>query len=173
MAQLFQERPELIAGKRVLHFAPDKPLISLIQNLAATYETADADPGRAGRMLDIEVIDLPEKSVDVLIANHVLEHVDDGKALASIQRVLKPGGIALFMVPLIEGWDETFEDPAISDPKQKIHAFGQDNHVRYYGGDFRDRIRAAGFTLEEFTAIEPFVTRFNLIRGEKVFLAGK
>ncbi len=173
MAQLFQEQPELIAGRQVLHFAPDKPLIEMIQNLAARYETADADPDRAGRTLDIETIGLPDNSIDVLIANHVLEHVDDRKALTSIYKILKPGGTALFMVPLIEGWNETFEDPAIKGPNQKIHAYGQDNHVRLYGRDFRDRIRNAGFQSDEFTAEEPYVGLHGLIRGEKVFIARK
>ena len=53
-----------------------------------------------------------------------------------------------------------------------IH-FGQENHVRYYGADVRDRIRAAGFGLKEFVASEPDVSRYGLLRGETIFVASK
>lgn len=41
-----------------------------------------------------------------------------------------------------------------------------------FGHDFRDRLKAPGFEVEEFTAVEPYVSRHALIRGEKSFYAG-
>ena len=52
-----ESTPEAIAGKEVLHFAPEKSLASLIRPLAARYLTADITPGRADRVLNIEAID--------------------------------------------------------------------------------------------------------------------
>jgi hypothetical protein len=77
------------------------------------------------------------------------------------------------LAPIVEGWDSTFEDAAITNPEERAVYFGQFDHVRYYGADFRDRIREAGFTLSEFTTVEPFVTRHSLIRGEKIFIAAR
>jgi hypothetical protein len=75
------------------------------------------------------------------------------------------------MVPIIEGWSQTYEDPTITSPLDRDRCFGQWDHVRYYGADLRERIRDAGFALDEFTAIEPLVADFGLSRGEKVFIA--
>lgn len=107
----------------------------------------------------------------MVICSHVLEHVDDRRALSELYRVLRPGGLCILLTPIIEGWDTTFENAAINRPEDRSVYFGQFDHVRYYGADLRARIGAAGFALSEFTAVEPFVTRHGLIRGEKLFLA--
>ena len=59
-----------------------------------------------------------------------------------------------------------------SEP-DKILYFNQEDHIRMFGSDFRDRLKAPGFEVEEFTAVEPYVSRHALIRGEKVFLCRK
>jgi hypothetical protein len=74
------------------------------------------------------------------------------------------------MFPIIEGWENTYENSSITKPAERSLHFGQEDHVRYFGRDVRKRIRDAGFTIEEYTAIEPQVTRFGLMRGEKVFV---
>jgi ubiquinone/menaquinone biosynthesis C-methylase UbiE len=103
----------------------------------------------------------------------VLEHVDDKKALAEVYRVLRPGGVALIMLPVVEGWATTYENKAVTAPEDRMRHYGQSDHVRYYGADVRDRIRAAGFELSEFTAEGEDVLTYGLQRGEKVFVATK
>jgi hypothetical protein len=73
------------------------------------------------------------------------------------------------MVPIVEGWDKTYEDSTIVEAKDRRLHFGQWDHVRYYGRDIRDRVRRAGFELTEFTAIEPEIQTLGLCRGEKIF----
>jgi tagatose-1,6-bisphosphate aldolase non-catalytic subunit AgaZ/GatZ len=87
--------------------------------------------------------------------------------------VLKPGGVALIMLPVIEGWSTTYETKAVTTPEDRMRHYGQSDHVRYYGADVRDRIRAAGFKLDEFTAEGEDVLTYGLARGEKVFVATK
>ena len=41
-----------------------------------------------------------------------------------------------------------YKDPAITTPAGRMKAFGQRDHVRRYGKDFLDRLRAAGFHAE-------------------------
>ena len=163
-----------LTGCRVLHFAPEPAVARLIKGFeTGEYLTADIKPGRADMVLNIEKIELPDARVDVVVASHVLEHVDDSKALAEIHRILAPGGKLIAMVPLIEGWNLTYEDKAMMSGADRANHFGQPDHVRFYGADFRDRIRQAGFSLAEYTADGADSVRYRLNRGEKVFLGVK
>ncbi len=155
----------------VLHFAPESGLASLLKTRVGRYQSADIAPGRADLVLNIEAIGVPDQSHDCIVCSHVLEHVDDKKALAEIYRALKPGGVALIMLPVIEGWPTTYENRKVSTPEERKRHYGQADHVRYYGADVRDRIRAGGFQLEEFTAEGEDVLTYALQRGEKVFIA--
>jgi SAM-dependent methyltransferase len=139
----------------------------------ARYVTADLEAERGDLALNLEDIVLPDGSFDIVIANHVLEHVNDGASLNELYRILRPSGLMIATVPLIEGWDATYENDRVTSAADRELHFGQWDHVRYYGRDFRDRIRAAGFGLREFAAAGEDVVRFGLLRGERVFFARK
>jgi SAM-dependent methyltransferase len=163
-----------VGGKDVVHFAPERAIQPLVRRSGpASYVTGDIVPGRADKVLNLEQIDLPDASFDVAIASHVLEHVDDRKTLSELRRILRPGGQVIIMVPLVEGWDQTFEDPTKTAPDERQAYFGRYDHVRYYGSDLRERIRESGFVLDEFTAGPVDSVDYRLSRGEKVFLATK
>jgi SAM-dependent methyltransferase len=162
-----------IAGARMLHFSPDPGLASLFKDRVGEYRCADIQSHRADEVLNIESIDLPNESVDLVMCSHVLEHVDDAKALHEIYRILTPGGSALLMVPIVDGWERTYENPAHTSDADRIRYYGQADHVRFYGRDVRERIRDAGFVLTEFTAEEPEVSQYNLERGDHIFIATK
>src|SRR5690348_607551 len=139
---------EDMAGRTIVHFAPEK---RLSQRIAATrpevYVKCDLYPVSP----DVERVDLlamkfPSESVDLLIANHVLEHVtDDSKALSEIHRVLKVGGYAILQTPYSRTLHRTWEDAGITSAKARRQAFGQEDHVRLYGRDIFDRFTAPGF----------------------------
>jgi SAM-dependent methyltransferase len=168
---------ERVAGKRVLHFAPEAALAAVLRGLASDYKGADIEPGRADLTLNIEDLDLMGESFDLVMCSHVLEHVDDRKAISEIYRVLTPGGLAIFMFPIIEGWPRTLDEEDLPRPigstADRVLYFGQRDHVRYYGRDVRTRIAAAGFNLSESVAEEPDVSEYGLQRGETIFLATK
>lgn len=168
----FQRNDTFGPDHRVLHFAPERQLTAFIRPEVAVYETADLSPRLdVTHHVAIEDTGLPGASYHRIVCNHVLEHVDDRSALAEMLRLLVPGGTAFIMTPVVEGWSETYENPAITAPRERLLHFGQNDHVRLYGRDIRDRIRAAGFALEEFTAVEPDVARYGLVRGETLFIA--
>lgn len=174
---LLDREPSLGKGD-VIHFSPlgEKALAERLKARAGSYRTADRSLPGCDLPIDIEAIDLPDESVDLMVVNHVLEHVDDGKALGEMFRCLAPGGRVLITVPLVDGWNDTYENPAVaSGPSDRLRAihFGQGEHLRYYGADLRQRIVAAGFNLATFTASPQEVIRHGLIRGETVFIAGK
>ena len=85
----------------------------------------------------------------MVLCSRVLEHVDDDRrALAEIVRVLLPGSAALLLVPTDQSRAETYEDPTITSPKAREKALRQYDHVRLYGRDRTDRVRAAGLDVE-------------------------
>lgn len=169
---LVQARHRIVAGGDVLHFAPEAPVVRLLKAVPGVrYRSADIAPGRADLQLDIERLALPDQSVDVVVASHVLEHVDDRLALANLHRVLRPGGVFVFMLPVVEGWATTYENARVQTPQERELHFGQNDHVRFYGRDVRDRVQSAGFTLTEYVAEGEDVVRHALLRGETVFVA--
>jgi hypothetical protein len=134
--------------KKVLHVAPERCFLSKFkQRLGDNYLTADLFDRRAMVKMDITNIDYPDQSFDVIYCSHVLEHVhDDRKAMREFCRTLKCNGWAILLVPITA--EKTFEDPSISDPKELLKVFGQEDHVRRYGPDYVDRLREAGFGVE-------------------------
>lgn len=159
----------LPAQAEILHFAPEKAVSAMLPK--TKYHAADLDTRIADEKLNVEAIAIPNESVDVVVANHLLEHVDDRKALHEIHRVLRSGGLFFATVPIIEGWDDTYENPRVaSETDRRVH-FGQEDHVRMYGRDFRRRVQASGFEVEEFVANGADCARFALLPGERVFIA--
>lgn len=159
------------ANKDVLHFAPEVAIRKLVlDENPKSYVTADLFAPNVDRKENIEALTIKDCSFDVVICLHVLEHVDDRAAVAELHRVVRPGGLLIAMFPIVEGWDDTYEDSSKSTASERLLYFGQHDHARYFGRDARVRLAAPGFVVEEFTATEPNVSRYGLTRGEKVFI---
>ena len=172
LLKLWMDRAaQLPEGAEVLHFAAEPWVRGWFEARGARYTTADLND-KFERQIDITAMDLPDASFDMIIANHVLEHVDDTRALAEIFRVLRPGGQVVLTVPVVEGWDGTYELPGLTDEEKRLR-YGDPDHQRFYGRDIRDRITSAGFRLEMYIATEPDVSRHALHRGERVFIGLK
>lgn len=135
-------------GGRLLHVAPETCIAKL---LSKNYQYVSVDMWASGVDVhsDITAFCFPDECFDAIICNHVLEHVPaDRKALSELYRVLKQGGWASIQVPMMKG--KTYEDLSVVDPDERVRLFGQSDHVRQYGDDFRDRLREAGFDVLEF-----------------------
>ena len=157
----------------ILHFAAEPIIEKIFRKRFPNYKTADLCE-KADIRLNIESINSDENKFDIVIANHVLEHVDEKKAISELYRVLKPGGILICQVPIIEGWSKTFENNLITSDNDRNIYFGQSDHVRFYGADFRERISYRGLKLiNEITSEGLDVIKYGLQRGEKVFVFQK
>jgi hypothetical protein len=163
----------IVPASRILHFAPEACLKRRLRQEFTDYRSASLGKQQTDLRLNIETIALEAGSVDVVLCSHVLEHVNDRKALPELFRILSPGGLLLLMVPIIEGWRETYEDSSIVDAKERLEHFGRVDHLRIYGADIRERIRKAGFDLAEYTAGGKDAIVYGLCRGEKVFICRK
>lgn len=165
---------------RLLHIAPEPQLASTLKRAPnIKYVSADLfEPGVMSRF-DIQKAPFPDQTFDVVICNHVMEHVgDDSVAMAEVHRILKPGGWAMLQVPIALALDRTIEDPTATTESQRIERFGQEDHVRLYSrGDYIDRLKAAGFhvTAENYPNAlgSEKVGRFGLVENEEVFVCSK
>lgn len=151
MIWLWMERStELFANRpRLLHIAPEVSLMRYFKRLyrgTDRYITADLESPLADMHFDVQNIPMEDASVDVIICNHLLEHIeDDARALSELYRVMRPGGWGIMLVPEDRSRAATFEDDSITDAEERTRLFGQYDHRRVYGRDYDDRLRAAGF----------------------------
>jgi SAM-dependent methyltransferase len=162
---------------RILHVAPEPHLEQALRQVPGIqYVSADLARSRVSVTLDVMMLPFPDDAFDVVICNHVLEHVsDDQAAMRELHRVLRPGRPALLQVPIGRVLRETLEDPTAVTEADRIHRFGQRDHVRLYAaGDYMTRLERAGFRVELKSAVdcvgEEVVQRYALIREEPVFL---
>jgi len=161
------------AEDRVLHFAPEPSVEALLKTSGGKYESADLLSDFGDLTLNIEKLKLADGSYDVVVASHILEHVNDHRALAELYRILRPAGRLIVFVPIIESWATSYENPTVESRSERLLHFGQEDHVRYYGRDLRARICAAGFHLDEYTGTPEQCMRYGLIRGERAFICRK
>ncbi|WP_457616344.1 class I SAM-dependent methyltransferase [Lutibacter sp.] len=160
------------AKLKVLHIAPEQCFLKIFKKQKnLDYITADLYSPIADVKADICNLPFANNSFDVVFCNHVLEHIeDDKKAMSELYRVLKPGGMGIFQVPQDLNREKTYEDFTITDPKERAKHFGQYDHVRVYGRDYFNKLRAAGFTVKEvdYTQIidKSLLEKFCLSEGE-------
>ncbi|HJR66837.1 MAG TPA: methyltransferase domain-containing protein [Gemmatimonadaceae bacterium] len=96
-------------------------------------------------LADLTRLPWADDTFDVLMCNHVLEHIpDDLRAMDELFRVLRPGGWGLVLVPFSPS-RPTSEDPTVTAPEDRQRLFGQADHVRRYGREYTDRLWKAGF----------------------------
>ncbi|TAI46803.1 class I SAM-dependent methyltransferase [Flagellimonas allohymeniacidonis] len=159
-------------NQKVLHFAPEQAFHKRFKKLKnIEYTTTDLNSPLAEVKADICNLPFEDNSYDVILCNHVLEHIpDDTTAMRELYRVLKPGGWGIFQIPQDLSRAFTFEDDSITDRKERAKIFGQYDHVRIYGRDYFDKLRSVGFKVQEvdYTAklSSDEVEKYRLAKGE-------
>jgi SAM-dependent methyltransferase len=138
----FNAHRKVLAGKRILHVAPESSLREWFQAekeaLGIEYVTLDPFSSSVDLREDLTDLKSGDASFNMVICHRVLEHIlDDRAALSEIHRVLAPGGILSFSVPQSTNLDSTNE--------WMVPDLSHDLHVRQYGNDLDDKLRQAGF----------------------------
>ena len=163
--------------KQMLHIGPGSALEPRLKKAPhLDYLSADLYNPRAMVKMDIANIQYAQDSFDVIYCSHVLEHVpDDLQAMRELYRVLKPGGWAVFQVPITD--QKTIEDSSITDPAERERLYGKSDHVRHYGPDFKDRLETARFIVTVVSAREIVadgdLVRLSIIDKDVLFFCTK
>ncbi len=157
---------------KVLHMAPEQEFLRRFRKMKnLEYTTADLYSPIVDVKADILNLPFEDESFDVVFCNHVLEHiVDDAKAMKELHRVMKKGGWGIFQVPLKNSLEKTYEDFSITSPQERQKYFGQYDHVRWYGMDYFERLRKAGFETEPLFYSKQFpqeeIIKYGLMENE-------
>ena len=133
---------------KVLHVAPEQVFYQKFRSFSHwDYTTTDLYSPLADVKADLRKLPFEDHAYDLILCNHVLEHIPDHlQALSELYRVLKKGGTLIAQVPLDLNREKTFEDPTITDPQERSRIFGQYDHVRIYGKDYSDFLNQTGFS---------------------------
>lgn len=170
---------------KILHVGPEPSLYGIFKkHKNILYVTGTKYSEGIYYPKNIDSIDLLELSFgdsefDMVICNHILEHIDDDhKAISEIYRVLTPGGSAILQVPLSNELEVTYEDTSIKSEKLREVHFGQFDHVRIYGKDYGSKLESVGFEVEKYQPSyeNPNKRELNLFalnKNEKLFIAHK
>jgi predicted SAM-dependent methyltransferase len=157
---------------KLLHFAPEQAFYKRFKKQTnLQYTTTDLESPLADVKADICQLPFADNQYDVILCNHVLEHIpNDTKAMQELYRVLKPGGMAILQIPQDLSRAVTYSDDTITDREQRAQIFGQYDHVRIYGRDYFDKLRSVGFRVDEVDYTNALsqaeVTKYCLAPGE-------
>lgn len=190
MLWMFLQQSNLPMQGRMLHIAPEvclkKRLRRQMEQSGGCYLTADLESPLADLHFDVQQIPLDDEYADIIICNHLLEHVaDEQKALGELYRIMRHRGWGIMLSPVDLERDVTFEDDSVTDPDERTRIFGQYDHRRIYGRDYADRLRQAGFIVEDIDFVAQiaeseraeaalFVNRDNSMRtADHIYLVRK
>lgn len=141
-----------LADFQILHFAPEKNLSKKIDLIKPfNYVKADFNPKDSSiRRIDATDIPYQNNTFDLVICNHVLEHIPDYlKAIEEIYRVLKPKGIAVLQTPYSKILSKNFEDQNINTDSLRYFFYGEKDHYRIFSEQhFLKDIKNVGFELD-------------------------
>ncbi|MEO5584001.1 MAG: methyltransferase domain-containing protein [Flavobacteriales bacterium] len=170
------EKPERVS---ILHLAPELRLTKvLLRSGFGKYICGDLFTEgyiRPEHAQNMNVLDIPypDNSFDLVICNHLLEHVpNDLDAMKELLRVLKVGGEAILQVPISKNSAKTIEDWSVITPEGRASAFGQFDHVRIYGQDYTERLTSAGFLVERMNISKEYPS-YGLAEEEDIFIGRK
>lgn len=163
---------------KILHFAPERNTRKYLKSFDnIKYLSADAFRKDVDKNIDATQIPEEDNTFDLIICNHVLEHIlDDKKAMSEILRVLKPYGTAILQVPISLELEKTFEDLTIIEAEDRLKIFGQEDHVRIYGKDYPLKLIQVGFNVEKFCWKDNDIFKsnnFGFIDNEILFIGHK
>lgn len=164
---------------KVLHIAPEQCFHKRFkQQSNLEYLTGDLVSPIADMHFDLHSIPLEDNRFDIVFCNHVLEHVEDAdQCMRELHRVMAPGGWGIMQVPQDFSRDTTYEDPSIITPEDREKHYWQKDHVRLFGKDYPDRLRNAGFNVQEFKKEDYYgqdlIERYRLSKSEILYIVSK
>jgi len=155
---------------RVLELAP-KPCFTDYCRRQSRWKYVSSDLSSPTAMVhgDLRQMPFATNSFDVIVCFHVMEHIhEDGPSFREIARMLTPDGIGVICVPL-DG--ATTQEGAPESEWERL--YGQSDHVRYYGMDIEQRMKAASLTVRRIDTLSYFTAGEldrHALRGDDRYL---
>jgi len=147
----FNNNIEKLIGQKILYFAPETSVMMWLSSHNISCTTADLY-NIADLTLNIEETGLADEAYDIIVCNHVLEHVSDyKKALKELYRITKSDGLVIISFPVDLTLDTVYEDPSVVSEKDCLRCFGQKDHRRVFGRDSGKILEAMGFSVSEIS----------------------
>lgn len=177
--------PQLLSGEgnkiKLLHFGPEAAFIDkFIKEDNIDYYPVDINPHFPNIREVVDITDIPyaDNTFDLIICNHVMEHIpDEQRALKEMLRVLKCGKTAIINVPVFSNLDITLEKEEYNTPELRNQYYGQVDHVRKYGNDYMQRVSNSGFHVEKILPNRLYSPEelicFGIYENEEVYLCTK
>ena len=137
---------------KMLHFAPEKFLRSLLRERFGKYETADPVMGGVDHCVDLQHVPFADAIYDFVLASNVFDYIpDDKKAMEEVRRILRPGGVAI--LPVSVAGEKTIE---YSEP-----SLNEFCHIRACGMDYFERYEKCFFKVERIGS-DAFPDKYQL-----------
>ena len=175
-----KEKTNFFSAKlKVLHIAPEYCFLDRFEQMKnLDYITADIESPLAKIKMDVHQVPFEDETFDVIFCNHVMEHVDDFVlAMSELNRVLKKDGFAIIQSPQDYNRANTYEDPSITDPKEREIHFLQNDHLRLFGRDYNHELEKGGFKVKEDFFVQEMnpalVQRYGLPKNEIIYFCQK
>lgn len=162
---------------------PIKPRLQKLAHYVSSYYWDDVTPGTyrdGARSENLCALTFAAASFDLIVSMEVLEHVFDiQKALTEIARVLKPGGIHVFTIPVRFPMPEATVERArlvrgdiVHLQPERYHVAGDGSKslvVSDFGSDLIDWHKVAGLRLSAIRRSAPCMPHYQNVS----FLARK
>lgn len=144
-----EDHKDFLRGSKILYFSSENSMTVWMKKNGISYTSADLYKKR-DMQLDMQDTRLSDASYDVIIANHVLEHVDDfRKALQEMYRIIRPNGCFICSFPMDPKIELLDEETEPLPPEERLRRFGQNDHKRVFGMKADKFLTEVGFVVEK------------------------
>jgi SAM-dependent methyltransferase len=162
--------------KKIIHFAPELSLSKYINEnyKIQKYDKVDLIPNKEITHINIENISKSYYyNYDVVICNHVLEHVNFIKAISNLKKLVKKNGEILLTFPIVDSWEKNYINKKIKNHYDRTLHFKQFDHLQLFGREIERHLADKNFSCTKYIASGKESVKFGLIQGETLFILKK
>lgn len=162
--------------KKIIHFAPEQSLSKFINEnyKIINYDKVDLIPKKEIIQINIENINKKFcKKYDLVICNHVLEHVNFIKAISNLKKLVKKNGQIFLTFPIIDSWKKNYINKKIKKEYDRYLHFQQFDHLQLFGREIEKYLADKNFSCSKIIATGEESVKFGLIQGETLFILKK